>query len=170
MSGSGKGGDSRKNKKKSFRRTDRGKTQNREEKQSKKNVVSLFASEGKIERNRGSMADRPRWTPPALSTGPIPAPECPWCGRPIKDLAAAIAGDDSGEPVHFDCVIARISQTEELGSGDSISYIGGGRFAVIHFNNPPDMRDFKIKKILEWEKKDEHSSWRQNISGHFSVT
>jgi hypothetical protein len=125
---------------------------------------------GKFEKNRGNLFERPRWIPPQLPEEPIPIPDCPWCGKPVKDISAAISDKESGEAVHFDCVIARLSEGEQLESGDTVCYIGGGRFGVVHFNNPPDNRDFKIKKIFEWENKDNRSEWRRNISGHFSVT
>ncbi|MDR1575216.1 MAG: hypothetical protein LBS37_04345 [Treponema sp.] len=127
-------------------------------------------NEGKLEKKRGGFYERPRWTPPVPASKPLPAPNCPWCGKPINDIAAAVADKVSGEPVHFDCVIARISEGETLKSGDVISYIGGGRFGIIHYNNPPDTRDFVITKIFEWENKDNRSEWRRSVGDCFSVT
>jgi hypothetical protein len=72
--------------------------------------------------------------------------------------------------VHFDCVIERITGGESLEPGDAVAYIGGGRFGVVHFNNLPDTKDFKIKKILEWEDKENRAEWRKTISDHFSMT
>jgi hypothetical protein len=95
---------------------------------------------------------------------------CTWCGKAIKDITTAIADPDTGKPVHFDCVIDSIIGNERLESGDTVSYIGGGRFGIIHFNNPPDARDFRIKKVLEWENKENRSEWRMSISDHFSET
>jgi hypothetical protein len=59
---------------------------------------------------------------------------------------------------------------EKLENNDIICYIGGGRFGVVHYNNPPDTRDFRIKRIFEWENKDNRYEWRQSISKYFSVT
>jgi hypothetical protein len=122
------------------------------------------------------MYERPRWTPPKLSTGPLPAPECPWCGKPIKDLSAAITDKHSGQPVHFDCVLARLAGEENLERGDELSYIGGGRFGIVQFSGGPDAqkkgeaRRFIIKKIFEWEDKENRAEWRQSISDYYSVT
>jgi hypothetical protein len=103
-------------------------------------------------------------------------------------MASALSDKDTGQAVHFDCVIARISESEILEPGDTISYIGGGRFGIIRFppglsaerdaRNKPEAawsssqgsKDFKIKKILEWENKEERAEWRRIISEHFSVT
>lgn len=122
------------------------------------------------EKSRGGFHERLRWTAPLLSTEPLPVPDCPYCGKPIKDLSAAISDRNTGEPVHFDCVLSRISEGEALEEGEVVSYIGGGRFGVVYFANPRDPRNFTIKKILEWEDKENRASWRQSVSDHYSVT
>jgi hypothetical protein len=57
--------------------------------------------------------------------------------------------------------------------GDVVSYIGGGRFGIVHFNEPAEKREkgaFTIKKILEWEDKENRAEWRGFIADHYSVT
>jgi hypothetical protein len=114
--------------------------------------------------------DRPKWKAPDPCEEPIPAADCIYCGKPIKDISAALQDKASGMPVHFDCVIERIAEGETLETGDAVTYIGGGRFGVVHFNNLPDTRDFVIKKILEWEDKEHRADWRKTISDHYSMT
>jgi len=128
--------------------------------------------EEKFEKNRTSIQDRPQWTAPVLPANPITSPDCSWCGKPIKDITTAICDKDPGRsgPVHFDCVLARIAETEPMETNDGVCYIGGGRFGIVHYNNPPDTRDFIIKKILEWESKDVNSDWRKSISEYYSIT
>jgi hypothetical protein len=163
MSGSGKGGNNRKNRQRfSGRREEspkHGKKQN-----------DGFFSEGKFEKSRLSLHERPRWTAPVLPINPITTPDCPWCGKQIKDITTAISDKDTGLPVHFDCVLSRIAEMENLDPNDNVCYIGGGRFGIIHYNNLPDTRDFFIKKILEWENKDINNEWRRPISEYFSIT
>jgi hypothetical protein len=113
--------------------------------------------------------ERPRWSPPQISAEPIPVLNCPLCGKPIKDMAAAITDRLSGVPVHFDCAVSRIAEGENLETGDTITYIGGGRFGVVHFPNPQDAGHFRIKKIFELEDRDSRADWRKNISDHYSV-
>jgi hypothetical protein len=179
MGGSGRGGNNRrrrtsgafsKRRDREAGEPSRQDSADRQDRRSGRKEALPALSDGRLEKNRGSLYDRPRWTPPVLSTEPIPVPNCPWCGKPIKELSAAIADKNSGEPVHFECVLGRIGEGETLEAGDTVSYIGGGRFGIVHFNNPPDTRDFSIKKILEWENKENRSKWRQSISDHFSVT
>jgi len=164
MSGSGKGGNNRKNRQRFSGRKDES------QKHERKKHGDNFLTGGKFEKNRVSLQERPRWIAPVLPANPITTPECKWCGKQIKDITTAICDKETGLPVHFDCVIAKIVEMETLESNDSVCYIGGGRFGIIHYNNPPDTRDFTIKKVLEWELKDGNDEWRRPISEYFSIT
>jgi len=163
MSGSGKGGNNRKNKHRFSGWKDDS------QKHIKKHNDNLF-SESKTERNWLSMQERPRWTAPVLPANPITTPNCPWCGKQINDITTALTDKETGQPVHFDCVLARISEMETLENNDAVCYIGGGRFGIVHYNNPPGTSDFSIKKIFEWEAKDNIGEWRRPISEYFSIT
>jgi hypothetical protein len=148
--------------------------------------------------DRVSFVERPKWIPPKINTEPLPVSECLWCGKPIRDISSAIADKDTGGPVHFDCVAARIAFGEKLERGDSIVYIGAGRFGIVNFgsseapsrylpegstrdpgksenssaiqDHPPANRGFTIKKIIEWENKDKRAEWCSIICDHYSVT
>jgi len=173
-SGSGRGSDNRGNRRKPFKRRERDNNQSRNREPAKNGGkkpadFSPFG-EGKSEKRRGNLVDRPKWVPPQPPDVPMPTATCAWCDKPIKDISTAMAEPDTGNPVHFDCIINRIIEREDLENGDAVSYIGGGRFGIVHFNNPPDTRDFKIKKILEWENKEIRSEWRVTLSDHFSTT
>ena len=138
------------------------------------------ADNAKGEQKRSSFFDRPKWIPPRMNTDPLPVPDCPWCGKPIRDLSQAISDRETGVPVHFDCVASRIAGRENLDKGEAITYIGGGRFGIVNFGSAAhyqkDSRDksqgseFRIKKVIEWEKKDQRAEWRSAISDHYSVT
>ena len=122
---------------------------------------------------KASFFERPKWIPPKMNTDPLPDPDCPYCGKPIRDISSAIADRDSGIPVHFDCVTARIAGTESLDKGETVSYLGGGRFGIVcaaASQGRSESRDFKIKKIIEWENKDKRAEWRSLICDHYSVT
>jgi len=163
MSGGGKGGNNYKNRHRFSGRKDD------TQKNDKKHNDILF-SEGKSEKNKASVQERLQWTAPVLPANPITTPDCPWCGKQITDITTAISDKETGLPVHFDCVLERITAMETLESNDAVCYIGGGRFGIVHYNNPPDTRNFIIKKILEWEAKDENTEWRQPFSEYFSIT
>jgi len=170
MSGSEKNGNNRKNRHRFSRRRDD------VQKHDKKYNDNIF-NESKFEKNRQN-TDRLSWIAPVLPANPITTPNCPWCGKQITDITTAISDKDTGLPVHFDCVLAKItaewekqtSAMEEPEANESVCYIGGGRFGVVHYNDPPDTGSFTIKKIFEWEMKDSNSEWRRPISEYFSVT
>ena len=95
-------------------------------------------------------------------------PNCAHCGKPIAELSTALADRSSGEPVHFDCVLNILNQSEKLQDGEKITYIGQGRFAIVKFPVPHDFRNFNIVRVIEWEPKDKKYSWREDIAGAFS--
>lgn len=95
-------------------------------------------------------------------------PVCPRCGQPITDTASALAEHTTGEPVHFDCVLAHLKETETLKENERITYIGQGRFAVLFFPNIHDTRHFTIVRVIEWEGKDKTYPWREEYAGVYS--
>ncbi|MDR0386450.1 MAG: hypothetical protein LBH57_00300 [Treponema sp.] len=165
MGGSGKSGN---NRRKSFKRRDTGgdNWQHNQQGQGKKKGGEPYH----FDRKHGGMYDRPKWTPVKMPTDPLPVPDCSVCGKPVKDIASAVTDRATGMPAHFDCVIARISENERLEKGDTVTYIGGGRFGIVHFANPHDTRNFRVKKIIEWEDKGNRAEWRQIVADHFSLT
>ena len=93
---------------------------------------------------------------------------CPKCGQPITDIASAIADKATGAPLHFDCVLNQVKQSEPTGENEKVAYIGQGRFAVLQYENIRDQRHFTIKKIIEWENREQQSEWRNELSGLYS--
>jgi MoaA/NifB/PqqE/SkfB family radical SAM enzyme len=85
-------------------------------------------------------------------------------------MASALMDKNSGQPVHFDCVITRIEEHEFLEKGEVVAYLGGGRFGVVRFNHTQNSRNFSVKKILEWEDKENRAEWRKTIADHYSIT
>lgn len=93
---------------------------------------------------------------------------CPICNQPINDIASAMADKASGNPIHFECALEKVKSEEPTGENEKIAYIGQGRFAVIYFENPRDQRHFSIKKIIEWEDREQKAGWRDEVSGLYS--
>lgn len=93
---------------------------------------------------------------------------CPKCGQVITDLASAMADKTSGSPIHFECVMSELEKSETVGRNEKIAYIGQGRFGILYFENPRDQRHFTIKKIIDWESREQKSEWRQEMSGLYS--
>jgi transcription elongation factor Elf1 len=59
-----------------------------------------------------------------------PRPNCAICGQVIESFAEAISEPD-GAYSHFDCVLDKIRQQENVQAPDTVSYIGHGTFAVV---------------------------------------
>ena len=174
MSGGGKGGNKRhrqrySGKREESQRQGSGRSRDSQGWNSKK-IGENFLAEGRFGKSGLSLHDRPVWTAPKIPSDPIPSHNCVWCDKPIKDISTALSDKNTGLPVHFDCVLDRLNKTEALENHDIICYIGGGRFGIIHYNNPPDTTDFRIKKVFEWENKENRNEWRRGVSEHFSVT
>ena len=130
-----------------------------------RNKFNRNAENNRVE--KAPPAERPKWVPPKLNTNPLPVPDCPYCGKPIREISQAIADKDTGVPVHFDCVSSRIAGGEVLEKDDYVTYIGAGRFGIVNLNSKSE---FKIKKIIEWENKDKRADWRSEICEHYLVT
>lgn len=93
---------------------------------------------------------------------------CPICEKPIEDLPSAVSDKASGKPAHFDCVLKKLSDAENLAPNQRVAYIGQGRFAVISFENPSDTKHFKIEKTIEWEDKSNAIEWRTEMAELYS--
>ena len=129
------------------------------------------------ENPQGSAYPRLKWSPPPPPSEAIPSPDCPLCGKPIRDMASAVSQKSTGGveesaivPAHFECVLQEIGKNEKLERGDSVAYIGGGRFGVVRFVNPHEGHRFEIKKIFEWEAVEQRAPWRKTVSAHYSAT
>ncbi len=96
------------------------------------------------------------------------AKACEYCARPIHELSSALIDKKTGGAIHFDCVLSKLNETETLEEGQKITYIGQGKFAVIFFENPHDLRKFTIVRTIEWEDHDATSEWRDEIAGLYS--
>lgn len=146
--------------------------------------------------------ERLKWIPPVPPREALPVFECPWCGKPIRELSLAIANKKDNLALHFDCVREKVEEILEVmralpEKDDELSYIGGGRFGVVHFNKRPEpqkderssrqkRRDehrarqqaatqprekpFIIKRIIDWEDPEDRAPWRKLLSDRFSLT
>jgi hypothetical protein len=146
------------------------KLKDRNKGKSKKSAFIQLINDGKLARKTQTNAPRPKWVAPKAPDINLAPTECVWCGKPIDDFSTALSDPASGQAGHFDCAVSRLSERERLETGDTVGYIGGGRFGVINFENAENPKTFRIKKILEWESTEARSEWRNTLSEHFSVT
>lgn len=142
---------------------------------STQNVSNTFNKNPRQDKNRSSFARRGisgaeiQKQAEAIRSFKSTVVKCSFCGEPITDLASAINSRTGDTPLHFDCVIKKLSEQEKPGPNDKITYIGNGKFAVLHFDNVHDMRHFSIVKEIEWEVRDsERGEWRNTMASLYS--
>ena len=164
-------GDRRSNRRRPFRRREQDRTHSESQEQRGNEIAANPDSQTfQNSQNRTNTDEHSHWLSSRAAAAKLPVPECPYCNKPIKDLSTAISDKNSDQAVHFDCIISRLSQSEKLEQGDVISYLGGGRFGIVHFGIAPNSQSFVIKKIFEWENKENRAEWREAISNQFLVT
>lgn len=95
-------------------------------------------------------------------------PVCTLCGQIIRDISTAVNSKGADSLIHFDCAIEFISKNEKIETGDKLTYIGQGRFGIVHFASPGDTKHFSIKKIIDWEEKDKKPEWRNEMADLYS--
>jgi hypothetical protein len=92
----------------------------------------------------------------------IPAPPCPVCQKPIRELASALSYKGTGAPAHFDCVLKELREAHEMTPQEKICYLGGGSFAILQFKNGGGSR-FTIRKKIPYEEKEVPQEWKKTL-------
>ncbi len=159
---------------------------NREESESRRSNDSRSGRDG-YSRGRGSRNEAKQKKPVFRSSYILPQEQisadeeairlykdrkhcvCERCGLPIGDMGSAVLSKTTGNPIHFDCAIAILAESEKLEKNERITYIGQGRFGILNFPNIHDFRHFTIRKIIEWEDpKSERPIWRSEQTELYS--
>jgi hypothetical protein len=89
-------------------------------------------------------------------------PECPACGKPIRDLPSALSHRGSGAPAHFDCVLNELREANELAPQEKLCYLGGGCFGIIELKSSGAAR-FTIKKRIPYEDTQTAQEWKKQL-------
>lgn len=87
---------------------------------------------------------------------------CVRCGKSIRNPQMALASAEN-EPIHFDCAIQQVAESENLGAREKICYLGQGTFGIIKFNSSSSNRDFVIRKRIPYEKAEQSVEWRKQM-------
>lgn len=90
-----------------------------------------------------------------------PHPVCVICGEPIDGIAEAISEANGGYS-HFDCVLQKIAQQENVQEPDKVSYIGHGNFAVI---SKDEEGKLYIKTRVPYESKENYDAMKKFVEG-----
>jgi hypothetical protein len=120
---------------------------------------------GMSSRNFRRRNHRRRGKPQGESPEPrqaIPAPECPVCAKPIRELSAALCYRGTDAPAHFDCVLKELRETHEILPQEKLCYLGGGNFAILQFKTGGGNK-FTIKKKIPYEGKEIQQEWKKAL-------
>lgn len=94
----------------------------------------------------------------------IQLPVCSICGKNIRNLTTAIASKDDNTPVHFDCILKKLTEQESLENNEKICYLGGGSFGIVRQKPGSDSKHFFIRKRIQFEEQESVLEWRKDIS------
>jgi len=106
----------------------------------------------------GKQADHRAARPPQP---PLPVPDCPVCGKPVRELASALTHRVSHQPAHFDCIVRELRESTEIAPQEKLCYLGAGCFGVLEFRPPGGPSKFVIKKRIQYEEKEIPHEWKK---------
>ncbi len=100
-------------------------------------------------------------SPPAQAE-PQSFPDCPVCGKPVRELSMALCHRVSKTPAHFDCVLKELRDVNEVLPQEKICYLGGGTFGILQFK-AQGTNKFTIRKKITYEEKDFPQEWKRPL-------
>ncbi len=115
---------------------------------------------GADRRPQEAPAEPPVRVEPAV---PIVLPDCPVCGKPVRELASALTHRVSRQPAHFDCVVRELRESNEVAPQEKICYLGGGSFGILEFRASTGSPRFVIKKRIQYEEKETPQDWKKPL-------
>lgn len=71
--------------------------------------------------------------------------------------------ENEDKPVHFDCVINKLTSENNLSSNEKVVYKGAGKFFIVDTSSRGEYLYFKIIKEIEFENLEEQPLWRKKI-------
>ncbi len=94
---------------------------------------------------------------------PLVVPDCPVCGKPVRELASALTHRVSRQPAHFDCVVRELRESNEIAPQEKLCYLGDGCFGILEFKAPGGPSRFVIKRRIQYEEKEAPQDWKKPL-------
>ena len=88
-------------------------------------------------------------------------PDCPVCGKPMRDLASALTHRASRKPAHFECIVRELQESNEITQQERLCYLGGGSFGILEFRQAGGSSKFIIRKRIQYEEKENPQEWKK---------
>jgi hypothetical protein len=90
-------------------------------------------------------------------------PDCPVCGKQVRELASALTHRVARQPAHFDCIMRELRDSNEVAPQERICYLGGGTFGILEFQPPGGPTRFVIRKRIPYEEKETPQEWKKPL-------
>jgi hypothetical protein len=100
---------------------------------------------------------------PPQPAAPIVFPDCPVCGKQVRELASALTHRVARQPAHFECVMRELLDSNEMSPEEKICYLGGGSFGILEFRPPGGSTRFVIRKRIQYEEKETPQEWKKPL-------
>ena len=112
---------------------------------------------------RGPGRGRPPEPLPQQPEVPLVFPDCPVCGKQVRELSSALTHRISQQPAHFDCVVRELREANPVAPQEKLCYLGAGCFGILEFRPPGGPTGFVIKKRIQYEEKDPPQLWKKPL-------
>jgi hypothetical protein len=113
-----------------------------------------------LQKGGAGRAPEPR---PARPQVVLPSPDCPLCGKPVRELASALTHRVSRQPAHFDCIVRELRDSTDIAPQEKLCYLGAGSFGILEFRPPGGPSRFVIKKRIQYEEKELPQEWKKPL-------
>lgn len=94
---------------------------------------------------------------------PIVLPDCPVCGKQVRELASALTHRIARQPAHFECVLRELLDSNDVAPEEKICYLGGGSFGILEFQASGGATRFVIRKRIQYEEKEAPQEWKKPL-------
>jgi hypothetical protein len=115
---------------------------------------------GRGGRGPGGRAPEPVLQKPEV---PLVFPDCPICGKQVRELSSALTHKITQQPAHFDCVFRELREANPLSPQEKLCYLGGGCFGILEFRPTGGPAGFVIKRRIQYEEKDPPQLWKKPL-------
>jgi hypothetical protein len=119
--------------------------------------------QGRGGRGPGARGGRAAEPLPPRPEVPLVFPDCPICGKPVRELSSALTHRVSRQPAHFDCVVREVRDANPVAPQEKLCYLGGGSFGILEFRSPGATSGFVIKKRIQYEEKEFPQLWKKPL-------
>lgn len=124
-----------------------------------------FPARRERERRGGdNRADRQQPEKAREPSTPRICPDCPVCGKPVRELPSALTHRPTGSPAHFECILKELRDANELAPQEKLCYLGGGAFGILQFRQAGGTTRFTIRKRIPYEEKDTPQEWKKSLA------